>query len=66
MEEQEDTFKRNETSRRSRWDLHIQGSENISEKINRSLEENASEIEKVIDVKLSTLPFSLPVKQINR
>ncbi len=33
------------------------GSENISEKINRFLEENASEIEKVIDVKLSTSPI---------
>jgi hypothetical protein len=41
-------------------------SENISQKINRSLKENAREIEKVFDVKLSTLPFSLPVKQVNR
>jgi hypothetical protein len=32
------------------------GSENISEKINRFLGEDASEIEKVIDVKLSTSP----------
>jgi hypothetical protein len=29
---------------------------NISDKINRFLEENANEIEKVIDVKLSTSP----------
>ncbi len=32
------------------------GSENISEKINKFLEDNATQIEKVIDVKLSTSP----------
>ena len=30
------------------------GYENIAEKINKFLEENAAEIEKVIDIKLST------------
>ncbi len=32
-------------------------SENISEKINRFLEDNVTQIEKVIDVKLSTSPI---------
>jgi hypothetical protein len=35
------------------------GSGNISEKINRFLEENATQIEKVIDVKLSTTSSSV-------
>lgn len=39
------------------------GSEDISGKINKFLEDNAIQIEKVIDVKP---PFSLPVKRINR
>jgi hypothetical protein len=33
------------------------GYENIAEKINKFLEENAAEIEKVIDIKLSTSPI---------
>jgi hypothetical protein len=33
------------------------GSENISGKINKFLEDNATQIEKVIDVKLSTSPI---------
>ena len=42
------------------------GSEDISGKINKFLEDNAIQIEKVIDVKLSTSPFWLPVNRINR
>jgi hypothetical protein len=35
------------------------GYENIAEKINKFLEENAAKIEKVIDIKLSISPSSL-------
>ena len=41
------------------------GSENISGKINKFLEDNAIQIEKVIVLNYQHPPFWLPVKRIN-
>jgi hypothetical protein len=57
VEEQEKAIKRNETSRRQVEIFVSNGYENITGKINKFLEENAVEIEKVIDIKPSTSPI---------